>query len=301
MESYHLCTAWNWEHDADFVLFLEEACSIRELSLLEISPVNLDTVLKSLYDSRITFESFIDRASDEDLRFMPLVEWARDHARIRINPFETAIRTWNKAHMHSVLINAGIYTPYTFILPPFEKQPDLPPLDLSPLQSKSFTLKPAHGGGGKGVVVGATSFKQVQDARQEFPTDEYLVQTQILPVQLGSKTAYFRIICCNDRIYPCWWDIDTHVYAPLTSEDETQFSLTPLWNITRTISQLSGLHLFSTEIALTADGNFVVVDYVNDQIDLRIQSKAHDGVPDHIVRDIAHNLVSIITNHLQKV
>jgi hypothetical protein len=36
----------------------------------------------------------------------------------------------------------------------------------------------------------------------------------------------------------------------------------------------------------------VVVDYVNDQIDLRLQSKILEGVPDDIVQDIAERLVN---------
>jgi hypothetical protein len=51
--------------------------------------------------------------------------------------------------------------------------------------------------------------------------------------------------------------------------------------------------LFSTEIAITSDGRFVIVDYVNDPIDLRLQSKASDGVPDDIVEDIAARLVGL--------
>ena len=46
------------------------------------------------------------------------------------------------------------------------------------------------------------------------------------------------------------------------------------------------------EIALTLD-SFIVVDYVNDQIDTRIQSKAVDGAPDEIMQNIASQLVTI--------
>jgi hypothetical protein len=55
--------------------------------------------------------------------------------------------------------------------------------------------------------------------------------------------------------------------------------------------------LFSTEIAITSDGRFVIVDYVNDPIDLRPQSKTFDGVPDDIVEDITKRLVEVILMH----
>jgi hypothetical protein len=58
------------------------------------------------------------------------------------------------------------------------------------------------------------------------------------------------------------------------------------------IALLCQLDLFSSEIAFTPEGRFVVVDYVNDQIDLRLQSKILEGVPDDIVQDIAERLVN---------
>jgi hypothetical protein len=66
--------------------------------------------------------------------------------------------------------------------------------------------------------------------------------------------------------------------------------LSPLTEIALTIAGVCGLDLFSTEIALTPAGVFVVVDYVNNPIDLRLQSAASDGVPDETVRDIAERL-----------
>jgi hypothetical protein len=39
------------------------------------------------------------------------------------------------------------------------------------------------------------------------------------------------------------------------------------------------------------------VDYVNDPVDLRMQSKAVDGVPDGNVENIAARLVRLVENH----
>jgi hypothetical protein len=38
---------------------------------------------------------------------------------------------------------------------------------------------------------------------------------------------------------------------------------------------------------------FIIVDYVNDEIDTRVQSQAMDGVPDEIMNSIAKQLVDI--------
>jgi hypothetical protein len=45
----------------------------------------------------------------------------------------------------------------------------------------------------------------------------------------------------------------------------------------------------------------VVIDYVNDQPDLRLHSKAMDGVPDHIVQDVAARLVDLVMNQSRSV
>jgi hypothetical protein len=63
------------------------------------------------------------------------------------------------------------------------------------------------------------------------------------------------------------------------------------------LAHLSELDLFSTEISLTTDGRFVIVDYINDQIDLRLQSGAVDGVPDEIVKDVVERLVGLVERH----
>jgi len=294
MSTYDLCLAWNWKHDGDLVGLLEMACRSHGLSLLQATPSNLEELLPALASQQITFRAFWDRASDADARFMPLVQWAREHAAFRLNPYERASRAWDKAVMHLAFIGAGLQTPYTIILPPCEEQPLLPPIDLGPLGG-GFAIKPAHGGGGEGVVLGATSLSQVLAARQEHPADKYLLQACVSPTHLGSRPAWFRIIYCAGRMYPCWWDTLTHVYTPLTPAEERGYTLSPLREITTSIAHLCGLDLFSTEIALTPEGLFVIVDYVNDQIDLRLQSKASDGVPDDMVQDIVEGLAALVT------
>jgi len=71
----------------------------------------------------------------------------------------------------------------------------------------------------------------------------------------------------------------------------------PLRDITQRIASLCKLEWFSTEIALTLE-EFIVVDYVNDGIDTRIQSKAVDGVPDEVMQKVTKQLVELVA--LQK-
>lgn len=296
MQTFDLCVAWDWVGDAEFIGFLEEACRLKDITLLLVTPTNLGSIMQSLVNDQLFFRAFMDRASDTDPGFNPLAQWAKNNGAYYINPRGLEVRSQDKAFMHGELIAAGIYTPYTLVLPPFEEQPNPPPVDLSPLGS-CFAIKPAHGGGGEGVVLEATTWKQVLAARLQYPQDKYLLQAQIFPVRIGSHPAWFRVICCGGEIYPSWWDPSTRIYTPVSAAEENLFRLSPLRSIVTSLAMICGLELFSTEIALTSENRFIVVDYVNDQIDLRVQSKAVDGVPDAIVKKIVDRLISLVCIH----
>ncbi len=296
MSVYDLCILWNWKYDADFVSLLDIACRSHGISFMQITPDNLMQHLRALINHQISFRAFFDRASDTDPRVMPIVQWARDNAVYRINPHEHATRTWDKATMHQVLTRFGLHTPYTIILPSYEQQPVLGPIDLGLLGDR-FTIKPSQGGGGEGVVNEATSLSEVLSARRDYPSDRYLLQAHVVSAQLDFRPAWFRVIYCGGKVYPCWWDSRKCLYNPVTFAEESFYRLGKLRETVVSIARLCKLDLFSTEISLTPDGFLVVVDYVNDMLDLRLQSKAFDGVPDDIVHDIAERLTLLVKSH----
>ncbi len=292
---YDLCFAWTWQYDSDFAQFLESACQPLGVSVLHLGSDNVTAMSQALQSGELEFLAFYDRASDSEGHYIPFVNWARERRIHQINPFRSARRAWNKVICHEGFVRTGLRIPYTLILPSYEERPEICPMDLTPLGT-SFSIKPAHGGGGLGVVTGATTWEQVLAARMEYPADQYLLQAYVVPASFEGREAWFRIIFCDGQVYPSWWHTQTHVYTPVTEEEEVRFSLGPLREITAKIAEICGLDLFSTEIALSMDGLFIVVDYVNDPIDLRLKSKAVDGVPDEIVGDIARRLAERIAS-----
>jgi len=296
MPHYDLCLTWNWEYDADFVRLLESTCQAHGLSLLQITPDNLAASLNQLNSGETTFGALLDRASEVDERFLSVEAWAFTQDAYRINPREASLWSEDKATMHLEFIAHGLHTPHTIILPPFAEKPNIPPPNLSPL-GNPFVIKPARGGGGEGVVLEASSLEQLLAARQQYPDEKYLLQAHVNTQQLGSRPAWFRVLYGAGQVYPCWWDPDSHVYTPVTPAEETEFGLGALREITQRIAEISKLSIFSTEIAYTPEGLFLVVDYVNDQIDLRLKSKAADGVPDAIVENIAGGIAWLAESH----
>jgi len=297
MQRYDLCFAWNWEYDAEFSHLLEASCQHYGISFYSVKPENLGQVFTCLEREELSFAAFFDRASESDASFQPLVDWARRHRLFRINPQSQTIWAVDKATMHMEFISHGLDTPHTILLPPYAERPGIHLQDLSPLGGP-FAIKPACMGGGEGVVLAATSWDQVLAVRQQHPDEKYLLQAQVTPQILDGRPAWFRVLFCDGAVYPCWWNQSTHIYSTVTAEERFRFGLRNLRDVASRIAQICHLHLFSTEIALAESGRFMVVDYVNDPVDLRFQSKAIDGVPDVYVESIAARLVRLVGRNI---
>jgi hypothetical protein len=292
---YDLCLPWYWEYDKIFSGMVERACIEEGISLWQVTPDNLLESITALYKGVTTFRTLLNRGQGEPT-FEPIQRWAREHGARRINPAEVSLWSEDKATMHLEFISAGLNTPHTIVIASFLEQPVIPPIDLAPL-GENFVIKPSNGGGGEGVIIGASGMDQILRARMEFPRQKYLIQSHITPKIVGGKPAWFRVFYANGETYPCWWATDTHIYQNVTAEEEAGDGLGRLRDITRCIASICQLDWFSTEIALAED--FVVVDYVNDEIDTRIQSQAMDGVPDEIINNIARQLVKIARENRQ--
>ena len=290
---YDLCLPWYYEYDADFVQLIQDACEAQDVSLWLITPENVLESITALYKCETTFRTLLDRAQG-DPRFLPINRWAREKGVRRLNPDEVSDRVSDKATMHLELITGGVDTPYTIILSPFLEQPILREIDLSPLGSR-FYIKPVMGGGGEGVVE-LSSIEEIAKARLEFPEQKYLVQAHVEPVDLDGRPAWFRVFYAGGDVWLCWWHPSTHVYTMLSKGEEDQYGLSRLRDVTKRIASICGLDWFSTEIAVPSNGKFISVDYVNDQIDLRLQSAAVDGVPDQVIKELATRLVEMAGN-----
>ena len=145
--------------------------------------------------------------------------------------------------------------------------------------------------------MGAETLLEVIQARQYHKNDKYLLQETIKPSMLAGRRAWFRVFYAFGDIIPSWWDDTTHIYCLLQAEDEYQLGLEPLSRITEKIHTICKLDFFSTEIVLTTNKKFVVVDYVNEMCDMRIQSQHADGVPDTIVDRIIAKMTDFIKQY----
>jgi hypothetical protein len=300
---FDIAVAWTWEFDREFLTCINSAASGRRLTTCFVDRQNLSETLSGLHDDSIHFRFFLDRASDEDEQFLPLVQLLSRRARSAgrstasrvVNPHDQLRRASDKATMHLEFLSRGLHVPYTIIISPYSQRKEVE-LSLSELAllGRPFIIKPANTtGGGIGVVLGAETLKDIIETRQHHKNDKYLLQEKIHPVEIDHHRGWFRVFYAFGLIFPCWWNDQTHVYKEITPKEEEAFELNPLRSITSTIQDICGLDFFSTEIAVTSTGTFVVVDYVNEMCDMRLQSNHPDGVPDPVVASIANALVDL--------
>lgn len=285
-----IAIGWDWEYDRDFVSILDSECNKRGLQSYLVYPYNLDETIGKLSRGEIVFKVFIDRASESDSRFIPLLKLLKKKGVIFVNDPALSVRANDKSIMHLEFLTNGLYVPYTIILSSYEEDPQFDESNIHSIGTP-FIVKPADGGGGRGVVLGVKTPYEIVKAREKHSKDRYLLQEEIIPVPLKGRKAWFRSFYIYGKIIMCWWDNHTGVYQRITSRSERRYKLKELKRVTKKIAEVAKINFFSTEIALTKAGRFVVVDYVNDTCDMRLKSTAADGVPDDVVRDIVRELV----------
>ena len=305
-QQYDLGLLWNWEYDRAFLRLITATAQSRGLSTLLVDHENLAQTTELLKKGTLHFRFVLDRASDEDERFLPLAsllgrrqQAPKQPIAMRvINSYELQRRASDKATMHLEFLSHGLHVPFTIIISPFNHKRELE-LTLSELAQlgRPFIIKPANTtGGGIGVVLGAESLKDIIETRQHHKNDKYLLQQKVVPVSIADHRAWFRVFYAFGLVRLCWWDDQTHLYEEITPEQEEMFGLGQLRTIAVTIREICGLDFFSTEVACTAAKTLVVVDYVNEMCDMRLQSLHSDGVPDRVVQSIVDAMTEFITD-----
>ncbi len=296
MNQVDLAIAYTWEYDEEFVEAIVNTFKEKNLTTLKITYDNVEEIIRKVSQKEIFAKYYLDRASDVAEEFEPLARLMQENKTNIINKYSNVQYAIDKATMHLEFITNGINTPYTIIISPYKEKKDIE-LSLEQLAKlgRPFIIKPANTtGGGIGVVMGAETLADVLKARQHLEDDKYLLQEKIEPVEIDGKRFWFRSFYAFGKIIHCWWNDLTHIYSEIKEEDFKNYNLQELDNIIRKIQKITNLDFFSTEIALTKEQKFIVIDYVNDQCDMRFQSKHFDGMPDNVVLQIIEAMAEFI-------
>lgn len=302
MNTFDFAIAFTWEYDFDFVDAIETILQSAGLTTYRVSDYNIKEVTEDVRLKRLLFRTFLDRASDVDDDYLELAKILTKRKVKIFNPYDKVHHAIDKASMHLEFITAGINVPYSIIIPPHKHNNDLKiSVDDLAVLGRPFIIKPCNTtGGGIGVVTGAETLKEVLDERSTFDNDKYILQQKIYPRSLDGKRAWFRCFWAFGKSICCWWDDQTHIYEIISEYEFDSFNLKKLNDITRRIAKLTNLDFFSTEIAITEENKFVVIDYVNDQCDMRFKSKHQDGIPDEVIYEIIEQLKKAVIKELKR-
>ena len=292
MEKFDLGIAYVWEYDEDFVNLIEKTLQESDLTTFRISYNNIAEITRKIENKELQFNAFLDRASDVEPDFEPLAKFLSRRKTQVLNPYKNIKHAIDKASMHLEFITAGLNVPYSIIVPPHNEEKEIYiSLDDLAILGRPFIIKPCNTtGGGIGVVTGAETLKEVYEERVTNLNDKYILQQKIYPAVYEGKRTWFRCFWAFGKAILTWWDDQTHVYSEITDDELNNFGLKKMYSITKTIAKITGLDFFSTEIVLTDEKKFIVIDYVNDQCDMRFKSKHIDGVPDNVVLQVIYNL-----------
>jgi len=300
MEVYDVCLISDWEYDRDLIFQLESRLQPRGCTSYLIWPENLEETLSRLYRRTLGFRYLFDRASNTSAEFFDVYHALLSSGVLCFEDPYTLLRASDKAVMHTEFKSAGIPVPTTLILEPHSERQEIEIDDqLLKTLGVPFVIKPANTtGGGIGVWQDRRGLADVLRIRQEYQSDKYLVQEQVLPKIRGERRFWFRVFYGTGDVYCCWWNDRTHVYEIVLEEEVGEPVLKQIVDIAHRIARISSLQLFSAEIVLDSQERLIVVDYVNESPDLRRKSSFVDGVPDEIVDRIIEALAEWIHREL---
>jgi len=284
--------------DADdfFIHRVQRLCAERALNFFLIEPLWVEAFLDRLARGEVWARVLLNMHSEHhdpaDI-FHRLIKLAPEKGVRVIDPLPVALAAFNKARVHPQLAAAGIPVPFTLIVARDEITGfKLADADRARLGTP-FIIKPSLGYGRRGVVLDATSEADLGRSLAAWPDPHYLLQKRIVPRELLGLPAYFRVYFVFGSVWLCWWNCFTDRYRLVTETELKEFALAPLGEIVRRVAALTGMNFFSSELAQTAAGELVVIDYVNDQCHLLTQTASpQNGVPDNLVAAIAERLVT---------
>ncbi len=298
METFDLGIAWDSEFDNEFVNDLNDRSLKEGVEPYLIHAYNFFSSLKDITEGELSFRCFFDRSSDDSSTFGGLADFLKKKDINFINHPDNVKKSTDKFKTHFKFRSHDIPVPKTVLLRPEE---DKKTLELKiKFVSKPFILKPADGSSGEGVVLDAQSLDDILRLKERFGNTAYLVQEKITPINLENKPAWFRVFYCLGKINPCWWNPLTRIHDILTIKEIYRFGLYDMWWLTKMIHTVSGLDFFSVEMAMRSNEKFIVVDYVNDQPDMRKKSKFKDALPDEIVDKVISNIIAFVKQKQEK-
>ncbi|MFW6078755.1 MAG: ATP-grasp domain-containing protein [Gemmatimonadota bacterium] len=304
------------EADA-FERWLAEACRLRGLSYRRIDgdivPGALDAICRGRLRVRMLLDLTACWGRDDD-PYVRLCHVVKDSGGAVIDDPDTAAVADHKVITHHALERAGLPVPPTVMFRRWADDRELTEDERRRLGER-VVIKPARGWGGKGVVLAAGPDRRMLSGARDYDrSDDFLVQRHVPHARLRDdagvdRAAWWRVYHLFGEIIPCWWGPDDGRYRHVSLRELWMHGLLPLVRLTAEIARITRMDFFSTEICLAdepadtaspfriGDRRLYVIDYVNDQCDLKVRSRHPSSPPDHLVRHLADRFAELAWRH----
>jgi len=301
---YDLVMTHKLDSDDFFIQCIQRHCAESGLNFFLIEPLWVEAFHLYLQFGEVWPRVLLNMHSEHhqpDDIYHRLVRLAAEQQVQVIDPPDRAQVAFDKARLHPQLIAAGIPVPFTVIVPKASFETFRLTEEQRQLLGRPFVIKPSMGYGRRGLVMDATTEKDMIRSMSMWPYHNYLFQRKIFPRGQPNGPAYFRVYYIFGSVFRVWWNCFTDHYRMIAAGEVSEAGLAELESISRRIASLTGMNFFSSEIAQIDSGEYVVIDYVNDQCHMLSQSaNPQIGVPDELVGAIARRLVEAARQMVKK-
>ncbi|MBI4323837.1 MAG: hypothetical protein HY674_01085 [Chloroflexi bacterium] len=292
---YDLVMTHKLDSDDFFIHRVQQHCAERRLNFFLVEPLWVEPFLDRLARGQVWAKVLLNMHSEHHLPdevYHRLVRLAAEKQTKVIDPPDAALAAFDKSRLHQRLVAAEFEVPPTILVPRAQADNFRLAEEDRVLLGTPFVIKPSLGYGRRGVILDATDERDLNRSMAGWEDPCYLLQRRIQPRSLNGSPLYFRVYFVFDSVWCCWWNCYTDRYRTVTAAEFEELGLSRLCETVRQVAQLTGMQFFSSEIAQTEKGEWVLIDYVNDQCHLLTQSANPDmGVPDELVAAIARRLV----------
>jgi hypothetical protein len=290
-KTYDVGIGWVSPVENVFLSLLKKELRQRKCSYTEITYENLRHAYADIEDNTVSYAVFIDRASFDYPAYFLLTDLLRRKGAHVINNPQAVIEWGSKIPLYEALRDAGLPLPRAFLLPA------MPPSkkDVKHIPEKlgvPFILKPAYGGMEDEVLLRARTADDIIAFIENNGSDETIAQEYVVPIVLRKKTAWFRPIYVCGQVIPLWWDPLSRFYRPFGKSGEERDIARDITRMITRIHEITGLDLFTTEIAIDEEGEYKVIDYANHPMDLNSQEQASDALPEETLELVARYIAA---------
>lgn len=269
---------------------MRELCGQWSLSFFMIDDVWVKEFSQKLHAKEISVKVLFDLTANQQIEDDVYLKLAREVKRqggTVIDDPDLNVKATHKGNFHQVLLANGVPVPETVVVPRSELDSFVITDEIKAKVGVPFVVKPAWGDSGVGVIVDGYSEADLRKSAEQTPnSDAFLIQQRVEMKELGTHSGWFRLLHVCGTVIPCWWHPVSHAYQLVTPAQVKRYKLAPLRRIMRGIARASNMKKFSSEICLTEDNKFYVVDYINAEPDMNPASFYANGVPDEVVRHV---------------